>query len=309
MDYMTGSKSGFYRRTHRDMFEVQNNKQVNFFDVMQEELAKEAVRHRFRGLENQFSITPNIIRSDQTYLSSISTVPIHQNIDIGKIIDSGDLHDYRNAIFGFAAEICNTCWRLSVELFYFGQQSETGSERNNLGHVCHRTELHNIPRYVRNNRDLEPKEVQKVLLPSFLREYIIRQWATSSIYLRAYKVSDPISEDFTLMDSRNPNRRIIIKSAQVKLVELDLKIEDLCHWASRDITNNFTVMNRNDLDDFLQKLKMLLLLFLRFIQKARSNSILWHFRYFQFKLSFDSCNGSEEANSRSFIHTVDIRQG
>ena len=255
MDYMTGSKSGFYRRTHRDMFEVQNNKQVNFFDVMQEEFAKETVRHLFRGLQNQFSITPNIIRSDQTYLSSISTVPIHHNIDIGKIIDSGDLHDYRNAIFGFTAELCNTCWHLSVELFYFGQQSEKRSERNNLGHVRHRTELHNIPRYVQNNRDLEPKEVQKVLLPSFLREHIIRQWATASIYLLVYKVSDPVSEDFTLMDSRNPNRRIIIKSAQVKLVELNLKLEDLFHWASRAITNNFTVMNRNDLDDFLQKIE------------------------------------------------------
>jgi len=50
MDYMTGSKSGFFRRTHRDMFDVQNNKQVNLFDIMQKELAKEAVRHRFRGL-------------------------------------------------------------------------------------------------------------------------------------------------------------------------------------------------------------------------------------------------------------------
>ena len=200
------------------MFEVQNNKQVNFFDVMQEELAKEAVRHRFRGLENQFSITPNIIRSDQTYLSSMSTVPIHQNIDIGKIIDSGDLHDYRNAIFGFAAEICNTCWRLSVELFTSVNKARREAKETTWATSATVLSVHNIPRYVRNNRDLEPKEVQKVPLPSFLREYIIRQWATSSIYLRAYKVSDPISEDFTLMDSRNPNRRIIIKSAQVKVV-------------------------------------------------------------------------------------------
>jgi hypothetical protein len=255
MDYMTGSKSGFYRRTHYDMFEVQNNKQVNPFDVMQEELAKEVVRHRFRGFVNQFSITPNIIRSDQTYLSSISTIPIHQNIDISKITDSEDHHDNRNAIFGFAAEICNTCWHLSVELFYFGQQNEKGNERNNLGHVCHRTELQNIPRYVVNNRDLEPKEVQKALLPLFLREYITRQWATSSIYVLAYKVSNPRSQDFTLMDSRNPIRRIKIKSAQVKLVELDLRTEGLSHWASRAITNNFTGMNRNDLDDFLQKIE------------------------------------------------------
>jgi hypothetical protein len=123
MDYMTGSKSGFFRRTHYDMFEVQNNKQVNPFDVMQEELAKEVVRHRFRGFVNQFSITPNIIRSDQTYIPSISTVPIHQNVDFGKITDSEDHHDNRNAIFGFAAEICNTCWHLSVELFYFGHKT------------------------------------------------------------------------------------------------------------------------------------------------------------------------------------------
>src|SRR6185437_11953151 len=71
--------------------------------------------------------------------------------------------------------------------FLLRSQNEKGNE--NLGHVCHRTELQNIPRYVVNNRDLEPKEVQKVLLPSFLREYITRQWATSSIYVRAYKVS------------------------------------------------------------------------------------------------------------------------
>jgi hypothetical protein len=256
MDYMTGSKGGFYRRTHRDMFEVQNNKQqVNLFDIMQMELAKEAVRHRFRGLENQFSITPNIIRSDQTYLPSISTVPIHQNIDIGKITDSGDHHDDPNAIFGFAAEICNTCWHLSVELFYFGQQSEKGNERNNLGHVCHRTELHNVPRYALNNRILEPKEAQKVLLPLFLREYIVRQWATSSIYVLAYKVSDPSSQDFILMDVRSPRRKIKINSAQVKLVDLDLKTEGVSHWASRAITNNFTIMNTNDLDDFLQKIE------------------------------------------------------
>jgi hypothetical protein len=255
MDYMTGSKSGFFRRTHRDMFEVQNNKQVNLFDIMQKELAKEAVRHRFRGLENQFSITPNIIRSYQIYFPSISTVPIHQNVDFGKITDSGGHHDDPNAIFGFAAEICHTCWHISVELFYFGQQSEKGNERNNLGHVCHRTELHNVPRYARNNRILEPKEVQKALLPLFLREHIVSRWATSSIYVLAYKVSDPSSQEFTLMDLRNPRRKLKINSAKVKLVELDLKTEDLCNWASRAITNSFTVMNRNELDDFLQKIE------------------------------------------------------
>jgi hypothetical protein len=137
--------------------------------------------------------------------------------------------------------------------FLLRSQNEKGNE--NLGHVCHRTELQNIPRYVVNNRDLEPKEVQKVLLPSFLREYITRQWATSSIYVLAYKVSNPRSQDFTLMDLRNPRRKLKINSAKVKLVELDLKTEDLCNWASRAITNNFTVMNRNELDDFLQKIE------------------------------------------------------
>jgi hypothetical protein len=57
------------------------------------------------------------------------------------------------------------------------------------------------------------------------------------------------------MDLRNPSRKIRINSAQVKLVELDLRTEGLSHWASRAITNNFTVMNRNDLDDFLQKIE------------------------------------------------------
>jgi hypothetical protein len=303
MDYMTGGKGGFYRRTHRDMFEVQNNKQVNLFDIMQKELAKEAVRHRFRGLENQFSITPNIIRSDQTYLPSISTVPIHQNIDTGKIIDSGDHHDDPNAIFGFAAEICNTCWHLSVELFYFDQQSEKGNERNNLGHVCHRTELQNIPRYARNNRDLEPKEVQKALLPLFLRQYIVRQWATSPIYVLAYKVSDPSSQDFTLMDLRNPSRKIKINSAQVKLVELDLKIEDLCHWASRAITNNFTVMNGNDLDDFLQKIENASFALFKVYSESFVEFYFMALSIFPIQIVFDSCNGSEDANSRRSIHT------
>jgi hypothetical protein len=254
MDYMTGSRNGFYRRSHHDMFQVQNSKEVNLLDVMQAELVKETVRQRFRGIVNQFVTTPNPIRSDQTYISSAPTVPIHQNINIGKITNSEDHIDDRNAIFAFTAEICITCWHLSVEPFYFDQQSDKRSEKN-LGHVCHHTELHNIPRYTQNNLDLEPKEVEKVLLPLFLREYITKQWATRPIYLLAYEVSNRRSQDFTLMDSKNQTRRITIKSAEVKLVELDLRIEDLSHWASRAITNNFTLMNETELDNYLHKIE------------------------------------------------------
>jgi hypothetical protein len=41
----------------------------------------------------------------------------------------------------------------------------------------------------------------------------------------------------------------------VKLVELDLRIEDLSHWASRAITNNFTLMNETELDNYLHKIE------------------------------------------------------
>jgi hypothetical protein len=245
MEYNAGRQQGFYPPSIlKQAFQYHpNRKKINFLDTMQQEFWREIGRkqanlllHSQSSIRNNQGIQSNRIWAIPTW----QKVTENGNMNANAVSSSVNTND----IFGYRGQSCKDCLKTWIKIVYFEE------DQKHNDHVCEGQVFGNINQ---NTQDLinKSRQVFQNFMPTFIKNSIMMDWSGKTIYLLAIKLSDPKSEKLTFKSSTKPNEKVTIRCELEKQVQLDLVNVNKNHWAARAIADNYSILNENELNDFL----------------------------------------------------------
>jgi hypothetical protein len=261
-DYLIARQSGIYAPHSNPMYISKN--EPSLLDKVTEEYYKEIARQYARKL----FLSNSLKRQQQQSLE-----PSGNNNGINIQHQPYDLWDNRDDIFGFEIKICNKCLSIApVKVLY---SHYINSAERSFTHVCNASQVKAISQTIINKEELANNLNR--LVPIALRNYV-NSWTDNKNMLLGIEIPDvslngsnniiDITKRITLQrhereggGERKLTNFIALPFSVKRCLDVDLtnsnsNNNELYHkWAERIVKEKQTILNNEELMDFLQKVK------------------------------------------------------
>jgi hypothetical protein len=260
-DYLIGRQSGIYSPHSNPMYISKN--EPSLADKVTEEYYKEIARQCAR----QLFLSNSLKRQQQI------SEPFGNNNSINIQHQPYDLRNNRDDIFGFEIKICNKCLAIAPVNVLFSQY--INSAGRSFTHVCNLSRMKAISQTIINEEELANNLNR--LVPMALRDYV-NLWTNNKNMLIGIELPDvspngnnniiDLTKRITLQrhdregrGERKLTNFIALQFSAKRCLDVDLtnpnsNNNELYHkWAERVVKEKQTILNNEELMDFLEKVK------------------------------------------------------
>ena len=275
-DYLVGRNSGIYASYSNPIYISKN--EPSLLDKITEEYCKEIAKECARQIFH-----PALLKQQ-------SLEPSHNNHGVSLLNQPYDFWSNRNDIFGLEIKICNKCLAISPVKVLFSQYNNSAGRSST--HVCNANMVESISQIIIDREEVA-NNVNRIV-PMALRDYV-NAWTNNKNMLIGIEV--PYVTPDNINDITDLSKRVTLyrherrggKEGERKLtksIALPFSVKrclyvDLTNsnsnnnelyynWAERIVKEKQTILNNDELMNFLEKVKDATFAFFR-IEKHKGN--------------------------------------